>query len=114
MILAGGLLLSQPIVIDGDTMRDGAERYRIENIDAPETGWRAACPAEAALGDRATAELQRWAAGARRVEAFPVGRRDRYGRVVARVEIDGVDVGERLMRMGLAQRWRGRKANFCG
>jgi endonuclease YncB( thermonuclease family) len=51
---------------------------------------------------------------ASRVEAELTGRRDSYGRIVARIEIDGVDLGERLIARGLAQRWRGRKADFCG
>jgi endonuclease YncB( thermonuclease family) len=109
-----GLILSQPVVIDGDTLRVGHERYRVENIDAPETGRRAQCPEEIALGQAASAELRRWVAGAHQVEAFPIGRRDRYGRVVARVAIDGVDLGERLMRLGLAKPWEGRKSDFCG
>ena len=113
-LLFAGQILAQPIVVDGDTLHDGREAtYRVENLDAPERGWRAQCPGEAALGEAATAELRRWVASAARVEAFPIGRLDRYGRVVARIEIDGIDLGERLIAMGLAQPWRGRKADFC-
>lgn len=114
LILSVGLTLAQPVVIDGDTLRDGGERYRVENIDAPEQGPRAQCEAERALGQAATAYLTSWLAGARRVEAALTGRRDRYGRIVARIIIDGADLGERLMARGLAQPWRGRKADFCG
>lgn len=113
LLLAAGLALSQPAVIDGDTLRDGDERYRVENIDAPERGARAECPDERALAEAARAYVIAWVASARRVEALPIGRRDRYGRVVARIEIDGVDLGERLMAHGLAQPWRGHKASFC-
>lgn len=113
LLLAAGLVLAQPIVIDGDTLRDGDERYRVENIDAPERGRRAECPEERALAEAARAYVDAWIADAARVEAEPSGRRDRYGRVVARVSIDGIDLGERLMARGLAQRWRGRKADFC-
>lgn len=87
------LALAQAEVIDGDTLRDGAgERYRVENIDAPERGGRAECPEERALAEASRAYLDSWIAGADRVEALPSGRRDRYGRVVARIEIDGVDL----------------------
>lgn len=113
LAFAGGLLLSEPVVIDGDTLRDGRERYRVENLDAPETGARARCAAEAELGAAARAEAVRLVARARAVEAFPVGRRDRYGRIVARIEIDGVDLGEHLQAMRLARPWRGRSSNFC-
>lgn len=112
-LVAVGLLLAQPVVIDGDTLRDGEERFRVENIDAPERGARAECLDERALAEAARAYLVEWVARARRVEARPVGRRDRYGRILARIDIDGVDLGERLMARGLAQRWRGRKADFC-
>ncbi|PZO54899.1 MAG: hypothetical protein DCF16_04150 [Alphaproteobacteria bacterium] len=114
ILLALGLALSQPQAIDGDTLRDAeGERYRVENIDAPETGPRSECPEERVLGAAATAYVAAWLQQARSVEAHPVGRRDRYGRVVARIEIDGVDLGERLITRGLAQPWRGRKATFC-
>jgi micrococcal nuclease len=109
-----GIALAQAEVIDGDTLRDGeGERYRVENIDAPERGSRSECPEERALAEAARAYVDAWIANADRVEALPAGRRDRYGRVVARIEIDGVDLGERLIARGLAQPWRGRKADFC-
>jgi endonuclease YncB( thermonuclease family) len=103
ILLALGLLLSQPQAIDGDTLRDAqGERYRVENIDAPERGSRSECREERLLAEAASAYLTAWIAQA-----------DRYGRVVARIEIDGVDLGERLIARGLAQPWRGRKADFC-
>ncbi len=113
LLLAGGLVLTDPVVVDGDTLRVGQERYRVENIDAPERGRRAACIDERALGEAARAYVLEWIALAGRVEALTVGRRDRYGRVLARIEIDGADLGERLIAHGLARRWRGRKSNFC-
>lgn len=112
-ILFGGLVLVQPVVIDGDTLRAGEERYRVENIDAPERGRRSECADERALAEAARAYVMEWIAGAARVEVRPSGRRDLYGRIVARVEIDGIDLGERLMARGLAQSWRGHKADFC-
>ncbi len=111
--VAAGLLLASPVVVDGDTLRDRTERYRVENIDAPETGARAECSAERALGLEAKAALEAWVASARRVEVFPVGRRDRWNRVIDRVTIDGADLGQGLIARGLAQPWRGRKARFC-
>lgn len=111
-VVMAGLVLAQPLVIDGDTLRDGDERYRVENIDAPERGGRAQCSAERDLAEASREYLTAWIRDARRVEAEPIGRRDRYGRIVARISIDGVDLGERLMARGLAQPWRGRKANF--
>jgi endonuclease YncB( thermonuclease family) len=113
LVLVAGLVLAEPTVIDGDTLRDGAERYRVENLDAPELGWRAQCPAERALAEAARAEAARLVARARTVAAIPSGRRDRYGRVVARIELDGRDFGEALIRRRLARPWTGRKSDFC-
>jgi micrococcal nuclease len=100
------LALAQPTVVDGDTLRDAAgERYRLENIDAPERGARSECLEERALAEAARAYVEAWISQSDEVEAIPIGRRDRYGRVMARFEIDGVDLGERLMARGLAQPW---------
>jgi endonuclease YncB( thermonuclease family) len=113
-VLFAQFALAHPVAIDGDTLREGDVRYRVENIDAPELGRRAECAEERALAEAARAYLDQWLADAGRVEAIGRGRLDRYGRVIARIEIDGVDVGERLMSRGLARAWRGRKADFCG
>lgn len=44
LIVAAGVLLSEPRVVDGDTLHDGRrETYRVENLDAPELGHRARC-----------------------------------------------------------------------
>ena len=111
LLLAASITLTDPFVIDGDTLRQGRQRYRVENIDAPERGRRAQCPEERALAEASRAYLIEWVAEARRVEAHPTGRRDRYGRVVARIDVDGADLGKRLIARGLAQRWH--KADFC-
>ena len=113
IIFSIGVALSHPTVIDGDTLRDGDVRYRVENIDAPERGRRAECAHERALAEASRAYVMEWVAEAHRVVVIPAGRRDRYDRVVARVQIDGVDLGERLIAIGLAQPWRGHKAHFC-
>ena len=113
LLVAAGLVLAEPVAVDGDTVRDGRERYRVANLDAPEVGSHARCPAELAAGEAARAEVADLIGRARRVEAHPTGRRDRYGRVVAYIEIDGVDLGARLIERGLARPWYGRSSNFC-
>lgn len=94
-------------VIDGDTIRlPSGERVRILNIDAPET-IRARCEAEAALGYRAKERLARLLAGARVTLDRCDGSRctDSNGRTLARVQANGRDVGEALIREGLATLW---------
>ncbi len=65
------------------------------------------------MGEAARRAVVRMVANADRVEAIPTGRRDRYGRVVARIELDGRDLGEALIAQRLARPWRGRSSNFC-
>lgn len=102
-------------VIDGDTLEDMATdiTYRIVNIDTPETGGRAQCSAERALGDRATETARSLVGHADDVEMRPTGRIDRYGRTIAYVLIDGRDLGETLIAEGLARPWRGRREPWC-
>lgn len=102
-------------VIDGDTLEDMSNdiTYRLVNIDTPETGSRARCDAERALGDRATEAARTLVAHARQLELRPTGRIDRYGRTIAFVLIDGADMGETLITEGLARPWRGRREPWC-
>ena len=100
--------MDQPaIVIDGDTVRIGGERVRIRNIDAPELG----CP-----GARAAADRLRRLLMSGRVEIVRCTGRERcldpYRRTLARIEVNGRDVGEILIAEGLATRWPRRAS--CG
>jgi endonuclease YncB( thermonuclease family) len=102
-------------VVDGDTLEDMREdvTYRIVNIDTPETGSRARCNAERALGDRATALARSLISRASELELRPTGRIDRYGRTIAFVLTDGRDLGEALIAEGVARPWRGRREPWC-
>jgi micrococcal nuclease len=94
---------SRVVIIDGDTFALGMERFRILNIDTPETH-SPRCEKELARGLKAKerlAELLR----AGRIEVERDGQ-DRYGRTLARVSAGGRDVGDVLIREGLAQPWR--------
>jgi len=99
-------------VIDGDTFDLGEERIRIENIDTPETGERAACPYERALAERATVRARELFNAAARIDVISSGE-DRYGRTLATVALDGADVGETLIAENLAVAWRGRQHDWC-
>ncbi len=100
--------------IDGDTIICGRSTIRISNIDTPEKGRLAKCAAEADLAAHATAfTAERLAAGS--VEMVPDGKRprDRYGRTLATVRVNGQDLGEMLIAAGLARRWDGRRHPWC-
>lgn len=103
-------------VLDGDTIEDRATdtRYRLANIDAPETGENARCSTERARGEMAKWTAVKLMRGAARVTVRPTFRFDRYGRRVAFVLVDGRDLGEELLKRGLARPWRGRRETWCG
>lgn len=101
-------------VIDGDTFElAGGERVRILNIDAAEMPPGSQCGAERDLALAAKARLSEVVRQGE-VTLVREGRdRDRYDRQLRRVRVDGQDVGDLLVREGLAQPWRGHKANWC-
>jgi micrococcal nuclease len=88
-------------VVDGDTVDvrrsdGGITRIRIHGIDCPENG-----RPFAAVARRFTRTL----VFDRDVLVAPVDR-DRYGRTVARIRVDGNDVSESLIQAGLAWHFR--------
>jgi micrococcal nuclease len=99
--------------IDGDTYECSGARIRLEHIDAPELHARCAAELDAARAARAFAQAALDGAREIRIE---IGRRakDRYGRTLARVVIDGRDLGELLIEAGLARSYHGeRRAGWC-
>ncbi len=93
------------IPVDGDTVTRAGVRYRLLGYDTPEL--RGRCPAETALAQAATERLRALIAAARTVELRGNGVRDRYGRTLAALMLDGRDAGEALIREGLAREYRG-------
>lgn len=99
-------------VVDGDTFRFAGEKYRIADIDTPETH-PARCPAEAARGEAATGRLRDWLnAGSFSLESAERDT-DRYGRKLRLVTRDGTSVGSVLVAEGLARRWEGARRPWC-
>lgn len=99
-------------VIDGDTVVADGVHYRIEAMDAPETGARAHCLAERRLGALAKAHAETLVASARTIDIEPHGL-DRYGRTLARLRIDGADFASAMIDAGYAQPWP-RVEPWCG
>lgn len=99
-------------VVDGDTFWFAGDKYRIADIDTPETH-PARCAEEAALGDAATERLRAWLnAGAFSLES--TGRdTDRYGRNLRIVTRGGTSVGSVLVDEGLARPWEGQRRPWC-
>lgn len=112
-IAALAILLSGVRVIDGDTIDIRGERIRILNIDTPERGDRARCDTERVLAERASRALRSRVQAARDLRLERDGL-DRYGRTLARVYLDGADVGEELIAGGYAVRWGNGRPDWCG
>lgn len=74
-------------VVDGDTLTIGKERVRIQNFNAPEL--------DQPGGPQVKARLEALTRG-KTVHCDPRAR-DRYGRLVARCDVNGLDLG-RAMR----------------
>lgn len=98
------ILCQAPRAVDGDTIRCAnlSERVRLFGIDAPELAGhcrpgRACTPGDGEASARALAALL--ARGA--VWVKPAGH-DRYGRILARVEIGGVDASCSMLGLGAA------------
>jgi endonuclease YncB( thermonuclease family) len=105
------LNFGQVEVLDGDTIRIAGETFRLVGFDAPET-FRAQCPSERELGNRATFRLRQLvAAGGIDLERVPcacrIGTegtpRCNYGRSCGVLRARGQDVGALLIAEGLAR-----------
>lgn len=111
VLLALGLVVAlapRPVtVIDGDTVDRWPYRYRLLGFDAPEIR-RARCPSERQRGHEAKARLAELVASAQRVEIVSAGRRDQWGRTLARLEIDGRDLAAIAVAEGWAAPYSGR------
>ncbi len=99
-------------VVDGDTFWLHGQRYRIADIDTPEThGPR--CAAEGALGARATGRLQDLLnAGPFTLESADRDV-DRYGRRLRVVTRGGTSIGGMLVDEGMARPWEGSRRPWC-
>ena len=100
-------------VHDGDTIRCDGEKIRLANIDAPELEGAPRCErlrggknpswCEYALGIKSRDELDDFLdSGSVTVERLG---KDRYGRTLAKLDVDGSDAGQHLIALGLARSW---------
>ena len=98
-------MAGQASVIDGDTLEIHGTRIRLWGIDAPESSQL--CRGEDSLqyrcGAKAANDLDAFIAG-RPVNCLPISL-DRYGRTVATCLVGGADLGDWLVRNGLALDW---------
>lgn len=111
-------------VIDGDTIAVIAVgdfppelsriSVRVAGIDTPEKGHRAKCAREQFMGNVATTLTKRLVAGADAVWFTDLKYGKWAGRVLAKVWVDGKDLGAMLLKAGLARPYNGRKKpDYC-
>jgi endonuclease YncB( thermonuclease family) len=102
------------IVVDGDTIKAPyGVTYRLLGYDTPETHF-AQCDAERRLGRVASRRLEELLRRGR-VRVVESGRRDRYGRTLANVYVNGRDVAEIMVEEGLARPYEGgKRESWCG
>lgn len=98
-------MTGQASIIDGDTLEIHDNRIRLWGVDAPESDQL--CRGEDSLqyrcGAKAANELDAFIAK-RPVNCIPISL-DQYGRTVATCSVGGADLGEWLVRNGLALDW---------
>lgn len=112
------LLCLAMTVHDGDTIRCGAERIRIADIDAPEVPGSPRCSPQSVRrlaasrnpawcdydkGERSREALIGFLSRGQ-VQIERVGE-DRFGRTLALLSVGGKDAGEYLVGLGLARQW---------
>jgi micrococcal nuclease len=112
-------------VVDGDTVRVKVKiwlglyqevKVRIAEIDAPEISSKAKCTKEKELGLKAKEFLESVIPQQSTINLTRISEDEFGGRVDATIQTnDGKDVGELLLREGLASPYnkRGKKKNWC-
>ena len=98
-------LVGQASVVDGDTLDIHGTRIRLWGVDAPESSQlcRGADSNLYRCGAKAANDLDSYIA--RRPVNCTLVAEDQYGRTVATCSVGGADLGEWLVRNGLALDW---------
>lgn len=99
-------------VVDGDTFWYRGLKIRIADINAPELG-HPSCTYEARLAETATRRLTDLLNAGPFTLAINGRETDRYGRALRLVLRGGRSLGDMLAREGLAERWHGRRGDWC-
>lgn len=113
-VAPAGTAPREPVVaVDGDTLRIGAERIRLIGFDTPET-YFSRCDKERALGHKA-ADRMRQLLASKTVILKRIHTKDRYGRSLAHLLLDGEDAAAIMVREGLAVPYDGhhKRIDWC-
>ncbi len=105
------------MLIDGDTVKlqceeGGSKNARILGYDTPEKN--AQCITEYVNANRATWSL-RWALWTSDIIEVSSNKRDKYGRDLIVLMVDGKDVADHMISSGLARAYYGgKRQGWCG
>jgi endonuclease YncB( thermonuclease family) len=87
--------------IDGDSLRVGGVEIRLHGVDAPELNQTCSVSnRETPCGREARAHLRRFAASG--LVTCVGSEHDRYGRLLARCRVRGIDINAAMVREGMA------------
>lgn len=113
-------------VVDGDTIKVilpplkyypplDVVSIRINNIDTPESTWRAKCDKEKELGLKAKKALAELVGNRGHIKVVNYKYGTYAGRIVADVYIGGINAGEWLIEHNVAKEYHGRgpKPDWC-
>lgn len=93
-------------VVDGDTLKQDGTTFRLEGIDAPEHGQK--CKSASGktwpCGKKATLHLKKLVDG-KQVECLG-NQIDDFGRLIAKCNLQGMDLGNHMVEVGLAWAFR--------
>jgi endonuclease YncB( thermonuclease family) len=104
----------QVTVAEADALVVDGRRVRLSNANAPQLLPEARCWAEGVAARQARDAVQGLVAEARDVAVTPTGGVDDDGRAFSRVTVDGVDLGEALLKDGLAAKPGAARFDWCG
>ena len=105
-------------VYDGDTFRaylpgyKDDQRVRVLGVDTPEIKGR--CESEEELAIKARDFARQYLNSAKKITlSFGKKERDHYGRLLAKVNVDGRDFAQTLIDNGLGRKWKGKRKSWC-
>jgi len=122
LIMALAVSASEVHVLSADTVFANGRAYRLYRIDAPQSAPRAECALESERAAALATFVNQVISSAHSVEVEPGfdprGHKswpnDRYGVRLARISVDGRDLGDLVVARGYAFRWDNHnRRNWC-
>jgi hypothetical protein len=104
---------NQVVVLTADRLVVDGKKVQLANAVAPDVLPGARCWSEAIAAKQGRRVVKDLFFAATRIEVSDTGRRDADGRSIALVRLDGVDLGENLLQLGLATRPSAKRFDWC-